>query len=269
MTNWGRTFGMPAVGEKGHYDLGVEVRTLGGHSSNPPPHTAIGYLALLIAKLEANPHPAILPRGSPLYSYMTCAAAYSDVPGDLRDTFVAADSGDEDALAALPEAIINSGVKGSPRDPGQGVSFRALMSTTQAVDLISGGLKVNALPETASVAINHRINIVSNHTDLERRTLEFLAAVARDYDLGIVDFAKETVLNGSHGTIILSNAFGYYTEPAKWSPWEGPEWDMLAGTARGVWSSRPAVSPEGVVVDLPDGEDLIMAPFLTTGVSHL
>lgn len=35
---------------------------------------------------------------------------------------------------------------------------RSLLSNTQAVDLISGGVKVNALPERAEATVNHRIS---------------------------------------------------------------------------------------------------------------
>jgi Gly-Xaa carboxypeptidase len=55
MNNWGQQFALPAVAEKGHYDLGITVETLGGHSSVPPVHTGIGYISLLIAELERNP----------------------------------------------------------------------------------------------------------------------------------------------------------------------------------------------------------------------
>lgn len=67
MTIWGQQFALPAVAEKvgkrlefslcvqGHYDLEITVSTLGGHSSVPPQHTAIGYMSLLIAELEKHP----------------------------------------------------------------------------------------------------------------------------------------------------------------------------------------------------------------------
>jgi Gly-Xaa carboxypeptidase len=33
------------------------------------------------------------------------------------------------------------------------------MQTSQAVDVITGGVKVNALPERTEVIVNHRINV--------------------------------------------------------------------------------------------------------------
>ena len=35
--------------------------------------------------------------------------------------------------------------------------IKATLSTTQAVDLVWGGVKVNALPEGATAVVNHRI----------------------------------------------------------------------------------------------------------------
>ena len=45
---------------KGYLDVSIAVSTLGGHSSVPPEHTAIGLSAILINHLEANPHPTHL-----------------------------------------------------------------------------------------------------------------------------------------------------------------------------------------------------------------
>lgn len=36
-------------------------------------------------------------------------------------------------------------------------SFKSLVGTTQAIDLIGGGVKTNALPEQAWAVVNHRI----------------------------------------------------------------------------------------------------------------
>lgn len=38
-------------------------------------------------------------------------------------------------------------------------AMRALVGTTQAIDLISGGVKSNALPERATALVNHRIAV--------------------------------------------------------------------------------------------------------------
>lgn len=37
--------------------------------------------------------------------------------------------------------------------------LNSFLSTTQAVDLIQGGVKVNALPEVVTAVVNHRISL--------------------------------------------------------------------------------------------------------------
>jgi Gly-Xaa carboxypeptidase len=39
-------------------------------------------------------------------------------------------------------------------------NLRSLVATTQAITLIQGGVKSNALPEQASAVVNHRIAVV-------------------------------------------------------------------------------------------------------------
>ncbi|WWD19722.1 hypothetical protein CI109_104186 [Kwoniella shandongensis] len=266
---WGQTFATPGVAEKGHYDLGLTVQTLGGHSSVPPPHTAIGLISLLIAQLEANPHaPSIGPK-SPVYEFLTCAAAYSEgMPGRLRSLVVKAEDGDVKAWKTLPEEILEVGMGGTPVGPGQGDPIRAMLTTSQAVDIINGGLKVNALPESVKAVINHRVNVLSNAAELQERTISMLLPIVKQYNLTLIGFDNEVVHSGSPTSkVLLENAYGYYTDPAPHSPVtvEDPSWRVLAGTARGVWASRKEVSEDGKIVELEQGEDLIVAPLMSTG----
>ena len=46
--------------EKGHVDMLLEVTHEGGHSSMPPPSTAVGILATALARAEANWMPRAL-----------------------------------------------------------------------------------------------------------------------------------------------------------------------------------------------------------------
>ena len=146
VSTWGQQFGMPGVGEKGHYDLGVTVETLGGHSSVPPPHTGIGYMSVLLAELEKNPHPTFVTEKSPVYGFMTCAAAHAqEMPSELKKTVLKSRKGSSKAWDDLPGQIVATGMKGSSTGPGQGNALQCMMTTTQAMDIINGGLKVNAL----------------------------------------------------------------------------------------------------------------------------
>lgn len=117
--------------------------------------------------------------------------------------------------------------------------------------------------------VNHRVNSLSNHFELQDRTLNLLKPVCEDYNLTLIGFDGETVFDGSPTSkVILDEAFGYYTDPSPHSPVsiEDPAWRVMAGTARGMWASRKEVSEDGKIVELEAGDDLIMAPFMSTGV---
>ncbi|KAK4689346.1 Gly-Xaa carboxypeptidase, partial [Tremellales sp. Uapishka_1] len=266
--NWGQQFGMPAVAEKGHFDLDLTVKTFGGHSSVPPPHTAIGYMSLLIAELEGHPHPLTLEKSSPVYGFLTCAANYAaDMPKGLKNSVLKAEKGNAKALKSLPEEVIEVGIGSDPAGAGQGNTMRAMLSTTQATDIIEGGIKANALPEFVKTVINHRVDVSSNAAELEKRTIHTLSPVIKKYNLTLTGFDGKTIHEGNKGNVLLSPAFGYFTDPSPISPTDiaDPAWRIMAGTARGMWASRPAVSADGSIVELDAGKDLVMAPYMSTG----
>jgi len=127
-------------------NLQITVSTLGGHSSVPPVHTGIGFLALLIAKLEANPHPVRLEKSSPVWGFLQCAAVYSpEMPKPLKAVVMDSAKGSLKAFKKLPEVLIKYGMGGKSVGGGMGDPTYAMLHTTQAVDIINGGVKVNAL----------------------------------------------------------------------------------------------------------------------------
>lgn len=139
-------FATPSLAEKGYLDVRVEVSTAGGHSSVPPPHTAIGLLSLLLVELEAHPHTPALVRGGSAHHSTLCAAAYGPAfPEPLR-ALAFRSTTDDGALSELRDALLAANPLA-----------RAMLGTTQAVDVVAGGVKVNALPELASALVNHRI----------------------------------------------------------------------------------------------------------------
>lgn len=66
------------------------------------------------------------------------------MPADVRELVRQALT-DDAALARLTARLV--------REPG----FAAVMGTTQAVDVVRGGVKINALPEQVEAIVNHRI----------------------------------------------------------------------------------------------------------------
>ena len=125
------------VAEKGFLDLDLSTTGVGGHSSEPPAHTAIGELSAGIAHLEAHPFPASIPEVEK-EQYATIAPY---LPFTKRLVL--------GNLWLFSRLIVHEGLK----DPKMAGSFR----TTTAVDMISGGFKDNALPPSAHATVNFRI----------------------------------------------------------------------------------------------------------------
>lgn len=80
------------------------------------------------------------------YEELQCLAAHSpDFPSPLRKLVEKSATSDK-ALEQLEDELLRT----NPL-------FKATAGTTQAVDVIRGGVKTNALPENAYVIVNHRI----------------------------------------------------------------------------------------------------------------
>ncbi|KAJ7450373.1 hypothetical protein FB451DRAFT_1052311 [Mycena latifolia] len=141
--HFGQTWVAPATGEKGSVNIKVAVNVPGGHSSIPPAHTAIGALSALVTEIEAHPPPFALTAANPFATFAVCLGKYGTIDSELKRLL--AHERTWPAAAALM----------AERDPGDG----ARLSTTQAVDIVSGGVKVNALPEQAYVIVNHRVSV--------------------------------------------------------------------------------------------------------------
>ncbi|KAA1468872.1 carboxypeptidase S [Dentipellis sp. KUC8613] len=216
-----RILAVPAVSEKGYLDVRVEVNTPGGHSSVPPRHTSIGILSSLLTHIEAHPHVPALPRNSTPFHTTLCLASYStQLPSELRRVAFDAVESDE-ALERLRDGLL-------ARDP----IAAAMLGTTQAVDLVWGGVKVNALPETASGVINHRIAEHSSVAELQKDITELLSPVASLFNLSVNAFGKN-VGEGGAGDLVLSDAWGTALEPSPVSPTLGSgPWKLLSGTIK-------------------------------------
>jgi Gly-Xaa carboxypeptidase len=79
---------------------------------------------------------------------MQCISACgADVPQDLRNVIKRA-MHSEGALHSLEKMLFKDDV------------YKSFVGTTQAIDLVQGGAKVNALPESAWAVINHRIAVL-------------------------------------------------------------------------------------------------------------
>lgn len=133
-----RPVAVVGIAEKGYLTLELTVAGHGGHSSMPPPHTAVGILAAAIKKLEDNPMPARL-------------------TGVIRQLFEAV--GPEmkffQRMAFANLWLFGSKVK---KKLAAKPATNALLRTTLAATVIHGSVKENVLPQRARALVNVRIH---------------------------------------------------------------------------------------------------------------
>lgn len=135
---YGATFALPGTAEKGYFDVKITVSGKGGHSSVPPEHTTIGQLAQVLELVEKNPWEPVLTPASPFWGTLQCFAAHStNMSESLRKDILRAGSEDKDIAKKATKRVI----KEIRRD----VKQRYLMGTSQAIDIINGGVKGNLL----------------------------------------------------------------------------------------------------------------------------
>ncbi|KAG2121174.1 hypothetical protein BD769DRAFT_1361534 [Suillus cothurnatus] len=232
----GIVFATPSISEKGYLDVKITLSTLGGHSSVPPSHTSIGLLSRFITAVEDNPHQASLSRTGTPFATTQCLAAYDPAyPEDLRKLARKAVA-DDAALKVLQERLLAS-------DP----LYKAMLGTTQAVDLVEGGVKVNALPERASAVVNHRIAEHSSVGELQQHMIDLLTPLATKYDLALVAFGNNITCGGA-GEVVLSDFLGTALEPSPVTPTEYGPWALLQGSIKAAFESSPTRNSSKVVV---------------------
>ncbi|KAJ3175799.1 hypothetical protein HDU87_005793 [Geranomyces variabilis] len=240
----GSTFASVGVSEKGYTDITLTVSAQGGHSSIPPKHTGIGLLAKMITELEDNPFSPELVDENPFLGSLQCAAEHA-----------------KDMNPWLRAAIKNIGVVRKPlvkylsKDP----QMRYMMQTSQAVDMINGGVKLNALPEFVSAEINHRIAPQDSVASTEAHIVKTLLPVAKSHGLNFtfVDASNSSIVHNADANAVASMKIITYRgalEPAPVSPKSGRVWDMLAGTVRRVAEDTWELKDKEKKSDEDDGE---------------
>ncbi|WRT66399.1 uncharacterized protein IL334_003355 [Kwoniella shivajii] len=237
---YGSTVASFGMAEKGSVNVNVKVDTLGGHSSVPPPHTAIGITSLLLAELEAHPFKPTLSPKTPTLKSLNCLADYApEFPKSIKRELK--DPRKWDSLAkklAGSDRVLNS-----------------FLATTQAIDLISGGVKVNALPEVVDATVNYRISFTSSVNETLSHVSKILKPLAKK--LGYTISAFESVSesgsesdstsqkkSSSHITLTVPNGWGL--EPAPITSSESKSFALLGGTAKAVFGDNTIVSPSGM-----------------------
>ena len=204
----------------------------------------------MVTAVEDYPHDTVLVRGGSPYNSTMCAATYGPTyPAELRELAKKAYQSDA-ALEELKEGLLATFPK-----------YEAILRTTQAVDLIQGGVKVNALPEKVHAVVNHRIAEHDSVAAVQKHMADVILPVAQEYNLSMDAFGVQVQAGaGGGGHVALSDAWGTALEPSPVTPTgKDDPFQILAGTIKATIESAEGYNAKGVVV----------APQLATGNTGL
>ncbi|KAJ0414202.1 hypothetical protein BJY00DRAFT_295522, partial [Aspergillus carlsbadensis] len=238
---------LPAVTEKGHVNLNFELRARGGHSSVPLPHTGIGIISEIVVALERNPYEPAIIEDSPVHRALTCQARYS--PNTRPKIEELLKEGDLEGLAGEFAAT-------SPL-------ARFVVQTSQAVDIIGGGVKINAMPEVVTLSVNYRVAPHQRPVQVQHRAVEVISAIVDKYGLKVHAYEGDTEYHGTYPGIIEKRGDQFEVdyngtltitakgkgEAAPVSPSTGPVWDVFSGTIRHTFVVKDkTVVPVGYIM---------------------
>ncbi|KAI0467746.1 hypothetical protein F4859DRAFT_232258 [Xylaria cf. heliscus] len=228
-------YALPAVYEKGYLDVWFDLTVVGGHSSTPPPNTAIGIMSEIVTTLESNPFEPKVTWNSPIHQGLICLARYSP-----------------HALPELTEIIQYNDLRAAARFLAHlSKETQYFIQTSQAVDRIAGGIKINSLPEFATLGVNYRYAPQDTIGGIQYRIVQLVEDIISNYNIGLrafegdEDYEKHLAENDIpfvgeklghlwkpiyNGTLIVESRKRSYITPQ--SPTSGPIWDIFAGTVR-------------------------------------
>ncbi|SNX81969.1 probable CPS1 - Gly-X carboxypeptidase YSCS precursor [Melanopsichium pennsylvanicum] len=276
---------MPGIAEKGSVDIAVTVESAGGHSSQAGAHTSIGLLARIVAQLEDKRDQLDESKiGGPQLQFLQCVRDGQRIPPAFRSALKDLEWASKSSFkhlgaystlrSVLPNSFTsfvlpvvnawsNRGRQRRIRRAKERVVhampevLKTQFITTTAVDIIEGGVKFNALPESATAYVDHRIAITSNFNELKQHYIDVLTCIAEKYNMEMEAFG-EHVLNASSpagaSKLTIKEARSAL-EPAPWTPLDGDKakpWKLFSQLVRSVWVND-------------DGEPIKVAPSIMQG----
>jgi len=122
-------------------------------------------------------------------------------------------------------------------------------------------VKVNALPETASAVVNHRIASDSSVGAVMQRDTSLLVPLAKQFNLSMTAYGRKinTVEGPAYGSIELNDAWGTALEPAPKTPIDpdAEPYKLLSGTIISTYEASPDFQTSG--------KTLVVSPGSSTG----
>jgi carboxypeptidase PM20D1 len=172
-----------AIVERGYLDLELCATAAPGHSSTPPASTSVGILSKAILRLEQDPPPSTLNpfvRETLTYPAAEMGVVFRGLMSNLW----------------LTAPLVTRQMK---RDD----VTRALLGSSQAVTMVSGGVKPNVLPERACATVNYRLFPGTTPDDIVKRARTVIADARIDIKPGIaVPAPPPSNLDSSPGRLL-------------------------------------------------------------------
>lgn len=230
-------YALPGVGEKGSIDIVLSLSVRGGHSSVPPPHTGIGIMSEIIYELERQDlFVPVLDEKHPSRQALECQVRYS--PQHVEPWLASLLESDD--YTGLAEAVAQS----------RGDKIRFTFQTSQAADIIRGGIKTNALPEKISAVVNYRVALHQTPDDVKQRAIRIITPIASKYNLTLTTFDEQPPEGSTTNHLHLST-LGTPLVSAPISPTNvrtDAVWARFSGVTRAVFESVPSLAGKTVVV---------------------
>lgn len=239
-------YALPAVYEKGYLDVWMDLSVIGGHSSTPTPHTSIGMMSEIIVALESNPFEPKIIKNGPIHEGLICFTRYSS--NVLPQLTFYIHTGQLDRAAQILAKVQRE--------------TQYFIQTSQAVDWIAGGQKINSLPEFVTVGINHRFAPQDSIGSIQHRIVKLVGGVVKKYGLNLEAFKGDKDYNEYLDSIGYDNVTNDNGVHENWEPiysgklvlearkksyitrqtaTRGAVWDTFAGTVRYTYADEAKI----------------------------
>ena len=185
------------ISEKGSGTLRVVAHGQAGHSSMPPPETAISTLAEAVTRIHGMPIERSL-EGGPALDMMRALAP--EIPLTTRAAL---------ANEWIAAPLLRQRLAGNP-------AAQALLGTTVAPTVIVGGSRPNVLPGEATAMINLRIHPRDHADDLlarARKAVEGMEGVSVDWAEAPREASPVSHASGPSYALIAALAHGVSNAP--------------------------------------------------------
>lgn len=287
---FGIPLAVPGIEEKGQLHARIRIEAPGGHSSMPPRRTTVGLLSDIISNIENGDNlrePVIPDLDSAYLKTLQCLRdAVPGFPQSIRQALKhlewASHSSTPDLVEASATLIHSTTARtmaflglqlDSRRRARIGRAKRALLaampenkklpwSTTQTPTIFHGGVKLNAIPASAQVEIDHRVALHHTIEYIQQWYSVRLLAFARKHSLSLSAWGNDTYTppKAPLGRITLELGRNPL-RPAPRTPTSGPNahaWRLFQSLIRSAWQpASDATNP----LDL----EIIVAPSQMNG----